>query len=134
MSNLIPKYLPVGFFKDELNYNAFHNALCGLGLASRALPDLFTQTMANLYDRKVMTCLHIPHWHQIVDDDARTLRCVLQKDETGARPKRKSRDFDLLQYLSICLQSLDEDYARYVGEWCKRKEACLDDIENDDGF
>ena len=118
------------FFKDEENYNVLHKSIRGLEFNSRELPDILTATMSKLYDKKTMGCIHIPHWHQITDEDARTLRNILQVDETGENPKSQSREYDLLQYISMCLQYLDKEYSEYVHDWCSRQEMCLDDEED----
>ncbi|MCY7297381.1 hypothetical protein [Alteromonas sp. a30] len=124
------KVVPNVFFKNNGGYCALHKSLNALGYSSRELADVLTKAMSELCSKVDIQCVHIPHWHQVTDDDARTLRNILKTDSNG-KPKSQSREYDLLQYLSMCMQYLDQDYAAYVSEWCRRQELCLDELQED---
>ena len=118
------KVLPKFHFKEfDTNYCELHGALMRQSskYSSREMVELMTATMAKLYDPTTMGCLYIPYWEEISDEDGRTLRNILKIDDSGL-PTSQSREYDLLQYLSMCLQHLDKAYAEFVDNWCKTQE------------
>lgn len=122
------KVLPFLFFRQSENYNAFHRALTEQSRkaeSGRGLPNYYTKIMARLYKSKSMSCVHFLHWHQMSDEEGRTIRNILNN------PKGRSNSTDLLQFLSVCLQDLDEEYATYVANWCHRQETCHDEVDED---
>lgn len=115
--------LPNYFFNDEGRYAVFHGVLIRqtARYSGRELPDFFGYTMSRLYKAEAMSCLHIPHWHQMTDEEGRTMRSILNS------PVRRSHKYDLYRYLSLCLQYLDPAYNDFVNNWCERQVMCLDD-------
>ena len=121
------KVVTCSFFKPKSNYSVLQESLSQLDCSSREIPDLMTETMSELYPKAGLSNVHISHWHHIMDDDARTLRNILKIDKATGEPKHHCREHDLLQYLSLCMQFLNSEYAQYVQNWCKRQVLCLDD-------
>lgn len=124
-------FLPNYFFKDRDNYCVLQGSLCRVDRSVQGLPDILTSAMSQLHDRNTMVCIHIPHWHQITDDDGRTLRNILKVDPVTGEPEQQSRSYDLLQYISMCLQFLDDEYALHVQQWCHKQVMCIDEPEDD---
>ncbi len=126
------KVLPNKYLKNKNNYSYLQAALTRVNSSSRELPDVMTMAMLKLCEKQNITdCVHIPYWHQITDEDSRTLRNMLKMNAAGDAPKSQCRDHDLLQYLSMCLQFLDVQYEEYVKKWCLRQEQCLDEEKDD---
>ncbi len=135
MKNKIYVVLPDYHFKNETNYFEFWQALSELECSSREIPDLLSKEMGKLFRTGDLSCFFIPHWHQMTngDDDQRSIRNMLQADNTGTKPKRMSRNCDLLRYISLCLQYENEKYAAYVQQWRINQELCVDD-EDEEGW
>jgi hypothetical protein len=125
-----PIDLPNLFFKKKKNYGAFHDALLRVGCFSREMGDVMTLTMDKLCAAHDMSCIHIEHWHDLVQADARTIRNIMKVDANG-KPVYKSTSYDLLNYLSLCLQFVDDSYAEYVDAWCYCRVMCIDDTEEE---
>ncbi len=121
------RVLPDYYYKDPENYLAFWLALIQIEVSSRILPDALTQCMSLIYHKARLNCFFIGHWHQLTnnDEDQRSMRNILQADVSGHQPKRQTRNYDLLRYIDICLQHLNENYAQFVASWCQNQELCL---------
>ena len=124
------KYLPKPFFKIEKNYFVFHGALLRVGCSSREMADVMTLVMDKLCEKHDMHHIHIEHWHNLVDEGSRTIRNIKKVDANG-EPIHRCRNYDLLNYLSLCLQFMDERYAEYVDAWCYCRVMCIDEIEEE---
>lgn len=121
--------LPDYYYKDVENYLVFWLCLVQFTRSSRTLPDDLTMCMSRIVHEGRVRCFFVPHWHQLTSsDDGRSLRNMLQCDGSG-RPKRRSRNIDLLRYIDICLQSQYADYARYVENWCHQQAMCVGEEE-----
>ncbi|MFK4751155.1 hypothetical protein [Oceanobacter antarcticus] len=112
------KVLPMNFFKDRHCYSYLHASLLRQECSSREIPELMTQTMARIHRPETMGCVFVLDWDQMTDDDSRTIRNMLRTNDDGT-PKSFIREYDLLQYLSLCLQHLDDIYAAFVKDWCE---------------
>lgn len=108
------------FLNDRLCYSYLHAALLRQGCSSREIPELMTQTMARIHRPETMGCVFVLDWDQMTDDDSRTIRNMLRTNDDGT-PKSYIREYDLLQYLSLCLQHLDDIYAAFVQAWCEKQ-------------
>ena len=108
------------FLNDRLCYSYLHAALLRQGGSSREIPELMTQTMARIHRPETMGCVFVLDWDQMTDDDSRTIRNMLRTNDDGT-PKSYIREYDLLQYLSLCLQHLDDIYAAFVQAWCEKQ-------------
>ena len=106
------------FFKDRLSYSYLHAALLRQECSSREIPELMTQTMARIHRPETLSCVFVLDWDQMTDGDSRTLRNMLRTNDDGT-PKAYVREYDLLQYISLCLQHLDDIYAAFVMKWCE---------------
>lgn len=125
-----PIYLPKPFFKDDRGYIEFHEALLRLGCFSREIGDVMTLTMDKLCEKHDMSNIHIEHWHNLVDADSRTIRNILKVGKDG-KPVYRSTNYDLLNYMSLCLQFVDDRYAEFVDAWCYCRVMCLDENEEE---
>lgn len=128
-----PIVLPIYYFENQENRTQHWLALRKLPHSSRDMPDFLTKLMLQAYREGDLSCFFIPHWYQIANetDDGRTIRNMLAADGTGTKPKFKSRNYDLVRYIDICLQVHSAEYAEYVKIWCKRQIMCLDDDDED---
>ncbi|MEP0174140.1 MAG: hypothetical protein ABJH28_05185 [Paraglaciecola sp.] len=101
-----------------------HRAINRTGCTSREISDFMTLAMNELSEEHDLQCIHIPHWHHLgVDEDARIIRNIMRSDVNGL-PVSQSRKIDLLNYMSMCLQHGDKEFAAYVQELCYRKIMC----------
>jgi len=123
--------LPYKFFNEEDSYNTLQTAMRRIECKGRELPDILINTMSEYRGTALVEHVHICHWHQITDFEGRTVRDMLKMNEAGDAPKQRVRNYDLLQYLSLCMQAIDEEYAEYVQNWSYRQVMCLDEIEED---
>jgi hypothetical protein len=124
------KSLPNSFFKEERDYLAFHDALLRVGCFSREMGDVMTLTMDKLCKQQDMSKIHIDHWDSLVDPDSRIIRNILRVGKDG-KPVSRSTSYDLLNYLSLCLQFVDDRYAEHVDAWCFCKVMCVDDDDEE---
>ena len=126
-----PKALPKMFFRADVNYCMLQTAMRRLKCTGRELPDVLINTMSECRGTELVKYVHICHWHQLTDFEGRTVRDMLKMNKAGDAPKQRVRNYDLLQYLSLCMQVIDEEYAEYVQNWSYRQVMCLDDIEEE---
>jgi hypothetical protein len=121
------KFLTKKFFNSSDSNIQLHGAANRLPYASREIPDFMTHTMDEISKMHNLDCIHVPHWHQLgIDEDSRTLRNILRSNDNGL-PALHSRQLDLLNYMSMCLQQVDKQYAEYVKTWCYQQIMCLDE-------
>lgn len=119
------RVLPDYYYREVENYLVFWLCLIQFARSSRTLPDDLTMCMSKIYHEGGLQCFFVGHWHQLTsNDDERSLRNLLQCDGTG-RPKRRSRNIDLLRYIDLCLQSQCTNYASYVENWCHQQALCV---------
>ncbi|NQY65600.1 MAG: hypothetical protein HRT38_18205 [Alteromonadaceae bacterium] len=126
--------LPNTYYKEEENYQRFWQALVGLKLSSREIPDFMTSSMAEIYKNQGNVRYFVPHWHQLAIEtsDARSIRNMLQADSSGSSPRSTCRNQDMLRYIDIVLQSKNVDYANYVKKSCDDQHMCVNDKDEDD--
>lgn len=122
-----PKVLTNRFLKNPMHYIEIHSALNRLDCSSREIPDFMTLTMSEIGSKHDLRCIHIPHWHHLgCDDDAKTIRNIMRSNTAGL-PASQSRQLDLLNYMSMCLQHVDQLYAEYVQKWSHSEIMCLNE-------
>lgn len=122
--NTLIKCMSDDFFKNPVNFEVFKAALareCNRAPSRRELPNHFTKIMLEVCRDNKMDYIHIPHWHVLTDNEGKGVATLM------ASPNKKPDNYDLLRYLSMCLQFVDKQYARCVDEWCHRQDFCLDD-------
>ena len=127
----LEKVLPSTHYKDGYGYNALVQAMRRLDCTGRELPDKLTEIMEGYRGSALVEHVHIPHLHQLTDVDGRTIRDMRKMNAAGDAPRQRVRNIDLLQYISLCMQKVDREYAEYVQNWCYRQVMCLDEQEEE---
>jgi hypothetical protein len=125
------KFLPTSFFKALQHYTELLAALTRLiGVDGQRLTDTtFVDIMTRYYHEETMSCLLIPKWDDIAGNNKAIPR-LLKTNKAGNI--KICTDYDFLQYMSICLQFIDDDYSNYVKDYCFLQDNCVGEFEDDD--
>lgn len=86
-------------------------------LRSRNLAEYLTIGMAEAYRKHDLSCLAIPFWDNICnDDDGKTFRNMMKLNKEGL-PVHKIKNVDLANFICLVLQHKNPNFAGFVRAW-----------------